>query len=43
LISGFLIQNFGIANNVIFASIVAFISVSLLCLKTDVTKIKAPE
>tara|TARA_B100001146_G_scaffold76069_1_gene67468 strand:+ start:1050 stop:2216 length:1167 start_codon:yes stop_codon:yes gene_type:complete len=43
LISGFLIQNFGIANNVIFASIVSFISISLLCLKTDVTKIKAPE
>ena len=43
LISGFLIQNFGIANNVIFASTVSFISISLLCLKTDVTKIKAPE
>jgi MFS family permease len=43
LICGFVIDNFGIANNVILSSSVAFISLTLLTLKTGILKIKSPE
>ncbi len=43
LICGFVIDNFGIANNVILSSSVAFISLTILTLKTGILKIKSPE
>ena len=43
LICGFIIDNFGIANNVIVTSTAAFIALITLTLKTDIFKIKAPE
>ncbi len=43
LICGFIIDNFGIANNVIITSTAAFIALITLTLKTDIFKIKAPE
>ena len=43
LICGFIIDNFGIANNVIVTSTAAFIGLITLTLKTDIFKIKAPE
>ena len=42
LICGFIIDNFGIANNVIVTSTAAFIGLITLTLKTDIFKIKAP-
>ena len=42
LICGFIIENFGIANNVIISSITALLSLSLLIYKTDIYKIKSP-
>ena len=36
LICGFIIENFGIANNVIISSITALLSLSLLIYKTDI-------
>ena len=43
LMCGFIIDNFGIANNVIITSTAAFIALITLTLKTDIFKIKAPE
>ncbi|MEC9414533.1 MAG: MFS transporter [Pseudomonadota bacterium] len=43
LICGFIIDNFGIANNVIVTSSAAFIALIMLSLKTEIIKIKAPE
>ena len=43
LICGFIIDNFGIANNVIITSSAAFIALIMLSLKTEIIKIKAPE
>ena len=42
LICGFIIENFGIANNVIISSITALLSLSFLIYKTDIYKIKSP-
>ena len=43
LICGFIIENFGIANNVIISSLTAMTALSVLVLKTDIYKIKAPK
>ena len=43
LICGFIIENFGIANNVIISSLTAMIALSILVIKTDLYKIKSPK